>query len=71
MALTKSEEFAKKIIRMAAEEKLTIGELYDAADMAKRISDNSTVKVESIEKTDFPSQHIAVPAASMFDVFGE
>lgn len=58
MGLTKSEEFAKKIIQMAAEEKLTVSELYSAADMAKGISGNSTVEVESVEKTDFPSQHI-------------
>lgn len=54
----KTEEFAKKIINLAAEEGLTVRELYRAADMAKGISDNSTVEVESVEKTDFPSQHI-------------
>lgn len=59
MALTKSEEFAKKIIKLAAEEGLTVAELYKAADMAKGISDNSTVDVESMEKTFFSSQHIA------------
>lgn len=71
MTLTRTEEFAKKIIQMAAEEKLTVGELYKAADMAKGISDNSTVEVEAIGKTDFPSQHIVVPTASMLDVSGE
>lgn len=59
MELTKSEEFAKKIIQMAAEEKLTVVEFYRAADIAKGISDNSTVDVESVERTDFPSQHIS------------
>lgn len=54
----KTEEFAKKIVRMAKEDGLTVRELYAAADMAKGISDNSTVEVESIEKTDFPSRHI-------------
>lgn len=58
MELIKTEEFAKKIIQMAAEENLSVGELYRAADMAKGISDNSTVEVEAIGKTDFPSQHI-------------
>lgn len=58
MALIKSEEFAKKIIQMAAGENLTVVELCKAADMAKEISDYSTVEVESIEKVDFPSQHI-------------
>lgn len=60
MRLAKAEVFAKKIIKLAAEEGLTVVELYKAADMAKGISDNSMVEVESIEKTDFPSQHIAV-----------
>lgn len=55
----KTEEFAKKIINLAAEEGLTVRELYAAADMAKRISDNSAVNREAIGKTDFPSTHIA------------
>lgn len=58
MALTKSEEFAKKIVELASEDKLTVWELHKAADMAKEISDCSTVEIESIEKVDFPSQHI-------------
>lgn len=57
MESTKPEEFAKKIISLAAEEKLTVGELYRAADIAKGISDCSTVGVESIEKAVFPSQY--------------
>lgn len=59
--LSKAEEFAKKIIRMAVEEKLTVGELYSATNMAKGISDNSAVEIESIEKADFPSQHAVTP----------
>ncbi len=70
MALTKLDEFAKKIIQTASEEKLTVGELCRAADMAKGISGNSTVDVESIEKTDFPSQHIAV-ACDGKELFGD
>ena len=70
MALTKAEEFAKKIIQLAAEEKLTVGELYNAADMAKGISDNSTVEVGSIGKADFPSQHIAC-ACDGKELFGD
>lgn len=56
--MIKSEHFAKKIIKLDAEEGLTVAELYKAADMAKRISDNSTIEADSIEKTVFPSQHI-------------
>lgn len=66
MALTKTEEFAKKIIQMAAEENLSVGELYRAADMAKGISDNSTVEVEAIGKTDFPSQYICTVHEELF-----
>lgn len=54
----KTEKFAKKIINLAVEEGLTVRELYGAADMAKRISDNSTVEREAVAKTDFPSTHI-------------
>lgn len=54
----KTEEFAKKIINLAAEEGLTVRELYGAADMVKRIADNSPVEREAIAKTDFPSTHI-------------
>lgn len=57
--MIRSECFAKKIIKLAAEEGLTVRELCKAADMAKGISDNSTVEIKSIEKTVFPSQHIA------------
>ena len=64
----KTEEFAKKIVSMAKENGLTVRELYAAADTAKGIADNSMVDIESIEKTDFPSRHIAVPTASMLDV---
>lgn len=57
-SMIKSEKFARKIIKMAAEEELTVRELYGAADMAKSISDNSTVEWEAVAKTDFPSTHI-------------
>lgn len=57
-SMEKSEDFAKRIIKLAAEEKLTVSELCNAADIAKDISDNSTVEVESIEKSVFPSQRI-------------
>lgn len=56
--LEKTEEFAKKIIRLAAEEKLTVNELYKSADIAKAVADNSTVEREAVQKTDFPSAHI-------------
>lgn len=56
--MDKSTAFAKKIIRLASEEGLTINELVRAADMAKGISVNSTVESGCIEKTDFPSDHI-------------
>lgn len=54
----KTEEFAKKIIRLAKEDGLTVRELYAAADTAKGIADNSTVEWEAVSKTDFPSTHI-------------
>lgn len=55
----KTEEFAKKIIRLAKEENLTVRELDKAADTAKGIAYNSMVDIESIEKTDYPSRNIA------------
>ncbi len=55
----KTEEFAKKIINLAADEGLTVYELCMAADTAKGIAERSTVDKESIGKTDFPSRHIA------------
>lgn len=54
----KTEEFAKKIVRMAKEDGLTVRELYAAADTAQGIVYNSMVDTESIEKTDFPSRYI-------------
>lgn len=57
-SLEKAENFAKTIISLAAEEKLTVAELRKAADMAKTISENSTVECESVVKTDFLSCHI-------------
>lgn len=55
----KTEEFAKKIIKLAKEDRLTVRELCKAADAAQGIAYNSMVDSESIEKTDFPSRHIA------------
>lgn len=53
--LEKTEEFAKKIIRLAKDEGLTVRELYKATDIAESIAYNSMVDIESIEKTDFSS----------------
>lgn len=65
--LEKTEEFAKKIIKMAAEDGLTVRELCKAADTAQGIAYNSMVDSESIEKTDFPSRHIVEPSPTIFD----
>ena len=46
--LERSEEFAKKIINLAAEDNLTVYELCKAADIAKAVSENSMVDKESI-----------------------
>ena len=59
--LEKTEEFAKKIVKMAVEDGLTVRELCAAASVAKGIADDSMVDVESIERTDYPSRHIAEP----------
>lgn len=56
--MEKTEEFAKKIIRLAANEGLTVRELCKAADTAKEIAYYSIVYKESVEKPDYPSQHI-------------
>ena len=56
--LERSEEFAKKIINLAAEDNMTVYELCKAADIAKAVSENSMVDKESIEKTDFASCYI-------------
>jgi len=56
--LERAEEFAKKIINLAAEDNLTICELCKAADIAKAVSENSMVDKGSIEKTDFASCYI-------------
>lgn len=58
-SLFEAEKFARKIIRLAAEEGLTVNQLYKAADIAKAIADNSTVEWEAVQKTSFPSAHIA------------
>lgn len=56
--IEKTEEFAKKIIRLAKEDDLTIRQFYMAADTAKGIAYNSMVDSECIEKTDYPSRRI-------------
>lgn len=56
--MKKIEDFAGKIVLLAAEEELTICEFAKAIDMAKGISVNSMVEKGSIERTDFPSDHI-------------
>ena len=55
----KTEEFAKKIINLAAEEVLTVRELCKSADTAKGIAECSMVDKKSIERADYPSRHIA------------
>lgn len=60
----KTEEFAKKIINLAADEGLTVRELCKAADTAKEIADYSAVDKNSVEKPDYPSQYIAVEEES-------
>jgi len=55
----KTEEFAKKIINLAAEEGLTFYELCKSADTAKGIGAHSFVEKESASRVDYPSQHIA------------
>lgn len=60
----KTEEFAKKIINLAAEEGLTVRELCKAADTAKEIADYSVVDKNSVEKPDYPSQYIVVEEES-------
>lgn len=54
----KTEEFAKKIINLAAEERLTVRELCKAADTAKGIAEHSKVDKESIKRADYSSCHI-------------
>lgn len=54
----KTEEFAKKIINLAAEEGLTVRELCKAVDTAKAIADYSVVDKNSVEKPDYQSRHI-------------
>lgn len=56
----KTEEFAKKIINLAAEEGLTVRELCKAVDTAKAIADYSVVDKNSVEKPDYQSRHIVI-----------
>lgn len=48
--MKKPEDFAKKVIKLAAEEKLTIDELSCAANMIKDISGYSVIDAQSIER---------------------
>lgn len=57
----KTEEFAKKIIKLASDEGLTVKELYRAADTAKAIADYSIVDKESVEKPAYPSKQMTAP----------
>lgn len=54
-SLEKAENFAKKIIGCASDEKLAVKELESALGIAKEIAENSTVDRNSIEKTVFNS----------------
>lgn len=56
--IEKTEEFARRIIRLAKEDGFTVRQLCMAADTAKGIAYNSMIDSESIEKTDYPSRHI-------------
>lgn len=57
-SMIRSENLARKIIKLAEEEGLTVRELWCAADIAKDIANNSSVEREAIVRTDFPSTHI-------------
>lgn len=57
-SIARIENFSRQIIKLAAEEKLTVRELCYAADMLKGIAENSTVEWESVEKSEFPSKYI-------------
>lgn len=50
-----TENFAKKIINLAAEDKLTVSEFDYALKIAKSISEKSTVESDAINKFDFES----------------
>lgn len=54
----KTEEFAKKIINLAANEELTVREVCKAADTAKVIANYSAVDKNSVERVDYQSRHI-------------
>lgn len=62
----KTEEFAKKIINLAAEEGLTVRELCKAADTAKGIADYSMVDKHSTERVDYPSRYIVEQSEELF-----
>lgn len=56
MELTKQEKFAKKIVKFAAEEGMTVLDFYNAIGIAKEISKNTVVDAETADKFDFLSQ---------------
>ena len=62
----KTEEFAKRIVKLAVDERLTVREFCESADMAQGVVYNSIIGNESIENTDFPSRHIAEQPKMLF-----
>lgn len=68
--LEKTEEFAKKIVKIAAKDRLTVVELCQAADTAKAIAYRSMVDNESIKRANYPSQHLAEPCGEK-ELFGD
>lgn len=52
-SIARTDNFARKIINLAAEEKLTVKELCYVADMLKGIAENSTVECKSLERAGF------------------
>lgn len=53
----KTEEFAKKIVKLSADDGLTVKELRKAVDMAKWIANNSIVDKESIDKAEYSARY--------------
>lgn len=66
MELTKYEEFAKKIVKFAAEEGMTVFEFYNAIEIAKEISKKTVVDAEIADKFDFLSQRCCC-STKLFD----
>lgn len=69
--MEKIEEFAKKIIELAADEGLTVCEFHRSADMAKAIADHSIIDRESVERPDYPSRHIVEVLPTIGDSKGQ